>query len=178
MRKSASKEVVVKGSMLPLGKMQLEAGFDFGEKTIMANGVVVTPVGLSMLALAAEKFVVPLVILASIHKMSSLGDNSTRHNQFLQSHHLRDIIASSKDSRDDVVEQKETVVKVADIFIHEIKQLKVEHEQQVAELENCRAFTKNACGRGKLVAFLGSHSEVREGASKGLFRDLIFIRMY
>ncbi|CAH1451454.1 unnamed protein product [Lactuca virosa] len=48
--------------------------FDFfrkvivGAHTVMANGVVVTPVGLSMVALEAQKHVVLFVVLDSIHK--------------------------------------------------------------------------------------------------------------
>ncbi|XP_076889401.1 uncharacterized protein LOC143540149 [Bidens hawaiensis] len=43
-----------------------------GAHVVMANGVVIAPVGLNMVALAAQRHAVPFVVLASIHKLCPL----------------------------------------------------------------------------------------------------------
>lgn len=40
-----------------------------GAHAVMANGSVIAPVGLNMVALAAQRHAVPFVVLAGIHKV-------------------------------------------------------------------------------------------------------------
>lgn len=47
-----------------------------GAHAVMANGGVIAPVGLNMVALAAQKHAVPFVVLAGSHKV-------LWHNKFL-----------------------------------------------------------------------------------------------
>ncbi|XP_047159133.1 probable translation initiation factor eIF-2B subunit beta [Vigna umbellata] len=42
-----------------------------GAHAVMANGGVIAPVGLNMVALAAQRHAVPFVVLAGSHKVSS-----------------------------------------------------------------------------------------------------------
>ncbi len=43
-----------------------------GAHAVMANGGVVAPVGLHMVALAARRHAVPFVVLAGVHKVHNL----------------------------------------------------------------------------------------------------------
>lgn len=49
-----------------------------GVHAVMANGGVIGPVGLSMVALAAKKHAVPFVVVAGTHKVCRYYNNSIK----------------------------------------------------------------------------------------------------
>lgn len=48
-----------------------------GAHAVMANGGVIAPIGLNMVALAAKRHAVPFVVLAGSHKVIWHNDSST-----------------------------------------------------------------------------------------------------
>lgn len=64
-----------------------------GAHAVMANGGVIAPVGLNMVALAAQRHAVPFVVLAGIHKVFWIS-NSFSYNIALSENERNDCLTA------------------------------------------------------------------------------------